>query len=457
MPTPSRRSRAGVVILVAAAFFVGLSAEHLANAAGKDAGESYRKLDIFSRVLSYVENNYVEEISESELVYGAIEGMLARLDPHTLFMRPDVYRAMKDETTGEFGGIGLDVTIKDESLTVVAPISDTPADRAGILPGDRILKIDGALTKELPLADSTRRLRGPVGSKVLLQIMRDGFSAPQELTLIRDHIRVVSVESRIMDKDRGYVYVKVKNFQDRTDRYLKKALDDARVSLKGEVKGLILDLRNNPGGLLDQAVRISDRFLTTGVIVSTEGRNKRHVETESAKEKDTEPMYPMIVLVNKGSASASEIVAGALQDHGRAVIMGTQTFGKGSVQTVIELDDGSGLKLTIARYYTPKHRSIQEKGITPDVVVADAAPNAKSEDDQPAERNLKNHFKGEEGAPAAVVVPPPPPPPVLALKPPAGKDDDFQLRTAVNYLKAVHLFKATMPSDPASKAASVKR
>jgi carboxyl-terminal processing protease len=262
---------------------------------------------------------------------------------------------------------------------------------------------------------------------VVLEIMRDGFTAPQKLTLVRDRIRMQSVDWRVLDGARRYAYVRVKAFQERTDRGVRKALDEARAAMKGELRGLVLDLRNDPGGLLDQAVRVADLWLASGIIVTTEGRAKRNVEVEKAHEKDTEPGYPLIVLVNKGTASASEIVAGALQDHQRAVIMGTQTFGKGSVQTIIELEDGAGLKLTVARYFTPRHRSIQELGITPDVVVADAAPPLR--EDGPAERDLKRHLRNEGGErPAA---------------PAQGAGDDYQLRTALDYLKAVDILKAS--------------
>jgi len=446
-PPMSRRfpTRSAVAVLVAAAFLAGLSIDHVASAAKRDASQPYRPLDVFSEVLAYVENNYVEDVKEKELVYGAIDGMVARLDPHSLFMRPDVYKLMRDETSGEFDGVGIEVTVKDDQLTVVSPIADSPGERAGIQPGDRIVKVDGAPTRDLTLVEVIRRLKGAAGTKVVLEIMRDGFTAPQSLTLVRDRVRTVSVEARVLDPGLGYVYVKVKSFQDRTDRALKKALDDARASLQGEIRGLVLDLRNDPGGLLDQAVKVSDRFLSSGVIVTTEGRNKRNVEVEKAREKDTEPSYPMIVLVNKGTASASEIVAGALQDHGRAVIMGTQTFGKGSVQTVIELEDGSGLKLTIAKYFTPKHRSIQELGIAPDVVVADAAPQAKPEEDQPAERDLKRHFKNDRADAQAA-----------GKAKPASWTDDYQLRTAVDYLKAAHIFKATM-GEPVPRTNSARR
>jgi carboxyl-terminal processing protease len=438
-PMPgSPASRLTVAALVGAAFFAGLGIDHAAGAARKEVSQPYRPLDTFSEVLAYVENNYVEELKEKELVYGAIDGMVARLDPHSAFMRPDLYKLLRDETSGEFDGLGLEVTLQNDQLTVVSPIADSPGERAGLQPGDRILKIDGAPTHDLSLAEAIRKLKGPAGTKVILEIMRGGFAAPQSLTLVRDHVRTVSVESRVLDAELGYAYAKVKSFQDRTDRALKKALDEARAALKGEIKGLVLDLRNDPGGLLEQAVRVADRFLASGVIVTTEGRGKKNVEVERAKEKDTEPPYPMIVLVNKGTASASEIVAGALQDHGRAVIMGTQTFGKGSVQTIIELEDGSGLKLTIAKYYTPKHRSIQELGITPDVSVPETSPPVKAEDDQPGEKDLRRHFKND-GGPAA-------------RPKTATYGDDYQLRTAVDYLKAAHLFKATMEAPRPTSA-----
>jgi carboxyl-terminal processing protease len=423
-------ARLAVGLLVGTAFFAGLSVDHAARAARKS--EPYRPLDVFADVLAHVENSYVEEVDEKELVYGAIDGLVGRLDPHTVFLRPDVFKALRDETSGEFDGLGLELSVKDDRITVVSPMADSPGERAGLQPGDRLVSIDGAATRELTLAEATRRLKGPVGSKVVLEIMRDGFAAPQKLTLVRDRIRMQSVEWRVLDAPRRYAYVRVKAFQERTDRGVRKALDEARAAVKGELRGLVLDLRNDPGGLLDQAVRVADLWLASGIIVTTEGRARRNVEVEKAREKDTEPGYPLIVLVNKGTASASEIVAGALQDHQRAVIMGTQTFGKGSVQTIIELEDGAGLKITVARYFTPRHRSIQELGITPDVVVADAAPPLR-EDGGPAERDLKRHLRNEgrlDGAdrPAA---------------PASGAGNDYQLRTALDYLKAVDILKAS--------------
>ncbi len=434
----SRPSRAVTLALVAAAFFAGLSVEHVARAARRDGGQPYRALDIFADVLAYIENGYVEEVKEKDLVYGAIEGMVGRLDPHSQFMRPEVFRALKEETSGEFDGVGLELTTKDDQLVVISPIADSPGERAGIQPGDRVQRIDGAPTRDLPLAEAIRRMKGPPGSKIALEVMRDGFSSPQTLTIVRDRVRTQSVEWRVIDGERGYVLVKVKTFQDRTDAALKKALDGARAQLGGEIRGLVLDLRNDPGGLLEQGVRVADRFLREGVIVSTEGRRRHNVEVERAHAKDTEPQYPMVVLVNRGTASASEIVAGALQDHGRALILGTQTFGKGSVQSVIDLEDGSGLKLTVARYFTPKHRSIQELGITPDVVVAEGSSPPRGEEG-PAEKDLERHFRNE-GAPA------------IATARAAAPAIDNQLRTALDYLRAASIFKGPPAVPPPSSA-----
>jgi carboxyl-terminal processing protease len=429
-------SRPLVAVLVGAAFFAGLSLDHLARAARRDGGQPYRPLDVFAEVLAYVENGYVEEVKEKELVYAAVEGMVGHLDPHSQFMRPDLFRALKEDTSGEFDGVGLELSVKDDQLVVVAPIADAPGERAGIQAGDRLLRIDGATTKDMPLAEAIRRLKGQAGTKIALEVMREGFQAPQTLTLVRDRVRTQSVDWKVVDADRGQVLVRVKTFQDRTDAALKKALDAARAQLGGEIRGLVLDLRNDPGGLLEQGVRVAARFLKEGVIVTTEGRGKKDVEVERAREKDTEPGYPLIVLVNRGTASASEIVAGALQDHGRAVIMGTQTFGKGSVQSVIDLEDGSGLKLTVARYYTPKHRSIQELGITPDVVVPDAAPPVRDEDG-PGEKDLDRHFKNEVATAGAAV------PSRAAV--PAG---DHQLRTALDYLRAASIWRAAPGAEP---------
>ncbi|ACL64059.1 carboxyl-terminal protease [Anaeromyxobacter dehalogenans 2CP-1] len=419
--------RLALVAALAIAFFAGLVADRSASAARRAASRPYRALDVFADVLGHVESSYLEPVDERELVYGAIDGMMAKLDAHSAFMRPEVFEQLRDETTGEFDGLGLEVALEDGVLTVVSPTAESPGERAGLRPGDRILSIDGASTRELGLSGAIRRMKGAPGSQVVLEVDRAGFTAPQRLTLVRERVRTQSVDLRVLDAGRGYVYVRVKAFQERTDRALARALADGRAALGGEIRGLVLDLRNNPGGLLDQAVRVADAFLAEGVIVSTEGRDRREVEVQRARPKGTEPGYPMIVLVNRGTASASEILAGALQDNGRAVVMGTQTYGKGSVQTIIELEDGSGLKLTVARYYTPSHRSIQELGISPDVVVAETAPAAPAQP-APAERDLKRHLRNEAA-------------PVPASVPAPAVPEDFQLRTALDYLRATDVLR----------------
>jgi len=354
---------------------------------------TYEQLEVFARVLSYVENNYVEPVDERKLMYGAIQGMLETLDPHTVFMPPEVFKEMKIDTSGEFGGVGLEVARQGEGFVVSASLDETPAARAGIRVGDALVAIDGERVRGLSLQDVLQRLRGPAGKRVLLTLMREGFSAPRELALIRDHIRIIAVEGALYG---GVAHVRVKSFQDRTAYYLRKELERLRTLHGGQpLRGVVLDLRNNPGGLLEQAVAVSDVWLPGNLpIVSTRGRKGTQMNEERSKDRDTEPDYPLVVLVNAGSASASEIVAGALQDHGRATILGTQTFGKGSVQTVIELEDGSGLKLTIARYYTPHGRSIQEKGITPDFWVPET-PGGKGAKEEQREKDLDRHFKAE--------------------------------------------------------------
>jgi len=427
----ARSSRVALIPLLVLTFVLPIPAQARENAPTPittNAPETYRQLELFARVLSYVENNYVEPVNQRKLMYGAIKGMLDTLDPHTVFLTPEDFRSMKSDTSGEFGGLGIEIAKKDGVITVVAPLDDTPAARAGIRAGDQILAVDGEPTKDLELPAVIKKLRGPPGQRVLLTIMREGFNHPQEIPIIRDHIRIVSVESALYG---GIGHIRVKNFQDRTDVYLRKELDRLRAQNGNrELRGLVLDLRNNPGGLLDQAVAVSDRFLPGDLpIVTTKGRNGRNAMEERSKDRDTEANYPMVVLVNAGSASASEIVAGALQDHARAVIMGSQTFGKGSVQTVIELEDGSGLKLTIARYYTPKGRSIQERGITPDFLVPEDEAKQKQ---VVREKDLAGHFAPEPGEaqPQHTAQPLPP----LKPWPVVEKVTDHQLKMALSYL-----------------------
>ena len=443
----SRRAR--FALLCVCATLAGLGLFRVARAAADPAGP-YRKLDVFSHVLSLIQNNYVEDVDDAKLLYGAIDGMVRTLDPHSTFMDPKAYAALKQETDGEYGGVGLEVAARGDDLVVVTPLDDSPASRAGLAPGDKLLEIDGAQTRGWKEIDGVKALMGAPGTTCVLKVARPAWPEPHTVTLVRDVIRVVSVEQRLYDY--RYGYVKIKNFQDRTDAYLKRALDTLRGQSGGPLAGVILDLRHNPGGLLEQAVKVADRFLYEGVIVTTKGRGGKHVEVERAHPKDTEPSYPMIVLVDGGTASASEIVAGALQDHGRAVVMGTPTFGKGSVQTVIELEDGSGLKLTIARYYTPNGRSIQEKGITPDLYVRQQPAPAAAEDDSPRERNLPNHFKAEE-ANARVVPASTASLPKLPQQP-GDPSDDFQLKTALDTLRTWQIFRAALVGTASKTAAS---
>jgi carboxyl-terminal processing protease len=423
------------LVLCACAVLGGFVAVRVAQAARDPAGP-YRKLDVFSHVLSLIENNYVEPVDEAKLVYGAIDGMIHTLDPHSSFMDPRSYAALKEETEGEYGGVGLELATRGDDVVVVAPIDDTPASRAGFQPGDRLIEIDGRAVHGWRETEAVRALVGPPGTKVTVKAQRPAWAEPRTFTLVRDVVRLVSVEGKLFD--RKLAYVKIKTFQDRTDGYLRKSLDSLRAEAGGQVAGLVLDLRHNPGGLLDQAVKVADRFLDGGVIVTTKGRSGKNVEVERAHPKSGELRYPMIVLVDGGTASASEIVAGALQDSGRAIVIGTRTFGKGSVQTVIELEDGSGLKLTIARYYTPSGRSIQERGITPDLWVKASA----SDDDAQREQNLPGHFKGEEGSTtvSASLQPPAPQPPA-----PDDPPDDPQLKVALDTLRTWAVFKRTLP------------
>ena len=329
------------------------------------SNKTYEKLKVFTDCLELVTKNYVEDVKTEDLITGAIEGMLNSLDPHSAYLDPDMYRELRVETKGSFGGLGMEIAIKDRMLTVIAPIEDTPASRAGIHAGDKILKINEESTKGLSLMECVKRLRGPKGTKVTITIIREGFTETHDITIVRDIIKIQSVKFKTLEK--GYGLLRISQFQEKTVGDAKRALE----ALQGEnpegLSGLILDLRNNPGGLLDQAVEVSDLFLDSGVIVTIKGRDAEEKTAFNAHKEGTMPPWPIVVLVNQGSASASEIVTGALQDYGRALIMGSKTFGKGSVQTIIPLDDGSGIRLTTARYYTPKNRSIHEQGIEPDI------------------------------------------------------------------------------------------
>ena len=386
-----------ILVVFLLGVIIGLGRSHKVAAVSNTI---YEDLKVFTDVLGLLQKEYVEERNSKDLVYGAIKGMLETLDPHSAFMPPNMYKEMQEETKGRFEGLGIEITTKDGILTVVSPIEDTPAFKAGILAGDQILKIEGDVTKNLTLMDSVKRLRGPKGSKVTITIMREGFSKPKEFTLVRDVIPVRSVRHELLENHYGYI--RLSQFQEKTDGEFDKAMKALEEESKGTLKGLILDLRNNPGGLLDQAVKIGDRFIDSGIVVSMDGRRENQKMKFYAHSQGTLPPYPLVVLINGGSASGAEIVAGAIQDHGRGILLGTQTFGKGSVQTIFPLKDGSGLRLTTARYYTPSGRSIQAKGVVPDIAVKPVRPEEEKEviaPKLPTERDLERHLMDVEGAP----------------------------------------------------------
>lgn len=331
--------------------------------------ETYKQLNLFGDVFERVRSQYVEEVSDKDLIEYAINGMLTNLDPHSSYLNEERFNEMKVETKGQFGGLGIEVTMDSGLVKVVSPIDDTPAFRAGILAGDYIIKIDGEAVMGMELNDAVKMMRGKVGSTIDLVIRREGSDAPIEVTLTRDVINIQSVRSRV-EGNAGYI--RIIQFNQNSETGLKKAIEDIKKQLGNKLIGYILDLRNNPGGLLDQAILVSDAFLDKGEIVSTRGRHEEDTKRDNATPGDLADNLPIVVLINGGSASASEIVAGALQDHKRAIILGTQSFGKGSVQTVIPLPGNGAMRLTTARYYTPSGRSIQAKGIEPDIFVEPA-------------------------------------------------------------------------------------
>lgn len=355
--------------------------------------QTYQKLELFSNILSILQDNYVEEIDTDNVIEGAINGLLFSLDPHSSYLPPQSFQELQDETQGSFTGIGIEITIKDNKLTVVSPIEGTPAFEAGLQANDTIVKIEGEWTSDMSPMDAIKKLRGPKGSKVTFSVYREGWDDLKEFTLVRDVIPVRSVRALFLEK--GIAYTRITNFQSRTTKDYLTELKN--LQKKDAVNAIILDLRNNPGGLLNQAVSVADIFVDSGLIVYTKGRREEQNMVFEARESGSYSDTPLIVLVNEGSASASEIVAGAIQDQKRGLIVGTQTFGKGSVQTIVPLQNGAGLRMTTARYYTPSGRSIQVKGITPDITI-DYKPISEiegngTEEGSTREGDLKNHFR----------------------------------------------------------------
>jgi carboxyl-terminal processing protease len=359
------------------------------------AADTYRQLSLFGDVFERVRSDYVEKPDDSKLVESAINGMLAGLDPHSSYMDSKSFRDMQVQTRGEFGGLGIEVTMEEGLIKVVAPIDETPAAKAGVMANDIITHLDDEPVQGLTLNQAVEKMRGPVNTKIKIKISRKGIEKPVEVSITRDVIRVRSVRSHMEGDDIGYI--RVTQFNEQTTEGVRRAITDMSNQAGDKLRGFVVDLRNNPGGLLDQAISVSDAFLERGEIVSTRGRNAEETQRYNARAGDLTKGKPIIVLINGGSASASEIVAGALQDHHRATIIGTRSFGKGSVQTIIPLGSGNGaLRLTTARYFTPSGRSIQAKGIVPEIEVLQEVPDElKARTDTKGESSLRGHLKGE--------------------------------------------------------------
>jgi carboxyl-terminal processing protease len=384
-----------LAVLAAGSTMVSLARSQSASAANS---EIYRQLDLFGEVLERVRSDYVEKPEDAKLIESAINGMLTALDPHSAYLNPKHFRDMQVQTRGEFGGLGIEVTMENGVVKVVSPIEDTPASRAGLMSGDLITHLDKEQILGLTLQEAVEKMRGPVNSPITLTIVRKGVDDPFDVKVVRDVIHINPVKYNVEGDDIGYI--RVTTFNEQTTANLQKAIDDLKKQLGPKLKGYVVDLRNNPGGLLDQAISVSDTFLDQGAIVLTRGRNLEETQRSNARPGDLADGKQIVVLINGGSASASEIVAGALQDHHRATIIGTRSFGKGSVQTIIPLGSNGALRLTTARYYTPSGRSIQAKGIQPEAVVEEELPDdlkqkAEAQNTR-GEANLRGHLKGDD-------------------------------------------------------------
>ena len=417
-----------LAVLAAGSTMVTLARSQTASAANS---EIYRQLDLFGEVLERVRADYVEKPEDPKLIESAINGMLMALDPHSAYLNPKRFRDMQVQTRGEFGGLGIEVTMENGVVKVVAPIDDTPAAKAGLQSGDLITNIDKEQILGLTLQEAVEKMRGPVNSAITLTVVRKGLDDAFEVKIVRDVIHINPVKFSAED-DVGYI--RVTTFNEQTTANLQKAVEDLKKEIGPKLKGYVVDLRNNPGGLLDQAISVSDAFLDKGAIVLTKGRNLEETQRSNARPGDLTDGKKLIVLINGGSASASEIVAGALQDHHRAIVLGTRSFGKGSVQTIIPLGSNGALRLTTARYYTPSGRSIQAKGIDPEVVVEEELPDDLKEkaaaQKSRGEANLRGHLKGEDeeteeekSGSSSYVAP--------------DKDKDTQLQYALDLLRGI--------------------
>ena len=386
-----KTSRLAVLALATGMTF-GLASPSLAQSSSSSA-ETYRLLNLFGDVFEQVKTKYVEKVDDKQLIEAAINGMLTSLDPHSSYLNMDNFEEMQVDTRGEFGGLGIEVTMEEGFVKVISPIYDTPAEKAGLQPGDFITHIDGTAIRGKTLNDAVEVMRGKVNTDIVLTIIRKGEQAPFDVTLTRAVIKIQSVRAEVKE-DIGYI--RITKFNEQTFSGLQRAIGDMRDQIGPEIKGLVIDMRNNPGGLLDQAISVSDAFLDKGEIVSTRPRDTENTERYNARTGDLAEGLPMVVLINDGSASASEIVAGALQDHRRAVIMGTRSFGKGSVQTILPMPGNVALRLTTARYYTPSGKSIQEVGIVPDIIVPQARVESLESDVRRSEASLSGALRNED-------------------------------------------------------------
>ncbi len=391
----------------------------------------YKELGLFTQVLNKVQKSYVESVSTKKLIYGALKGMISSLDPHSAFMTPSEYKNMQISTNGQFGGVGMTITLRNGFLTVIAPIEGTPAAEAGLKSGDKIIMVNGKSTRHLTLEQDLNMIRGPRGTKVKLTVIREGLKKPKNFAITREIIKIKSVKYAVFDGHYGYI--RILQFQQTTNKELQKALDRIHKKTNNKTKGLILDLRNNPGGLLNQAVDVASHFIKSGLIVYTKGRLPTQQLKFNANDKNAEPDYPIVVLINGGTASASEIVAGALKDRKRAIIVGTPSFGKGSVQTIIPLEDGSALRLTTALYYTPNGKSIQAEGIQPEIIMHEEKVIEESNNIFGVrEKNLKGHFPAQERIEREKINENPKA--KMLLK-------DSEIKRALDILKGIHLYK----------------
>ena len=420
-----------LAVMILGAFSALFLIAPLTTKAQSNNEETYRQLTLFGDVFQRVREDYVEEVSDQDLVEAAINGMLTSLDPHSAYLPDDNFQKMQVQTRGKFGGLGIEVTMENGFVKVVSPIDDTPADKAGILPEDLIISVDGESIVGLTLNDAVEKLRGPIGSNVKISVQR-AQDEPFEVNIIRDEIKIRSVRSRLYE---NVGYIRITTFSEQTSPGLQKAMDDLQAETAEGLTGLVLDLRNNPGGLLSEAIRVSDAFLEKGEIVSTRGRGKNDIQHAYARPGDISDGLPLVVLINSGSASASEIVAGALKDHRRAVVMGTRSFGKGSVQTITPMPGHGAMRLTTALYFTPSGVSIQAKGISPDIEVA-LARIEKLEGGLVREEDLRGALDNQEGGAEPTADD------TASAEPKDPIEIDYQLARAVDLLRGLSVFNA---------------